>query len=64
MAGKYDHIDFRPTASVAAAAARGLVLRQKAKKSHKGVIHRQVCLAHLVISVSVKVNAPVKCAVE
>jgi hypothetical protein len=36
MAGKYDHIDFKPPKSVAAAAARGLELRQKAKKSHKG----------------------------
>jgi len=36
MAGKYDHIDFRPPKSVADAAARGLELRQKAKKSHKG----------------------------
>ena len=36
MAGKYDHIDFKPPKSVADAAARGLELRQKAKKSHKG----------------------------
>jgi hypothetical protein len=36
MAGKYDHIDFKPPKSVADAAARGLALRQKAKKSHKG----------------------------
>jgi len=36
MAGKYDHIDFKPPKSVAEAAARGLALRQKAKKSHKG----------------------------
>lgn len=36
MAGKYDHIDFKPPKSVAEAAAQGLALRQKAKKSHKG----------------------------
>jgi hypothetical protein len=36
MAGKYDHIDFVPPKGVAAAAARGLELRQKAKKSNKG----------------------------
>ena len=36
MAGKYDHIDFKPPKSVADAAAQGLALRQKAKKSHKG----------------------------
>lgn len=36
MAGKYDHIDFKPPKSVADAAARGLELRQRAKKSHKG----------------------------
>lgn len=36
MAGKYDHIDFKPPKSVADAAARGLDLRRKAKKSHKG----------------------------
>lgn len=36
MAGKYDHIDFKPPKSVADAAARGLALRQKAKKSNKG----------------------------
>lgn len=36
MAAKYDHIDFKPPKSVADTAARGLALRQKAKKSHKG----------------------------
>lgn len=36
QAGKYDHINFVPPKSVADAAARGLELRQKAKKSHKG----------------------------
>lgn len=36
MAGKYDHIDFKSPASVAQTAARGLEIRQKAKKSHKG----------------------------
>lgn len=36
MAGKYDHIDFKPPKSVAETAARGLSLRQRAKKSNKG----------------------------
>ena len=36
MAGKYDHIDFKPPQGVADAAARGLELRKKAKPSHKG----------------------------
>ena len=39
--GKYDHINFKPPPSVAAAAARGLELRRKAPKSRKGGLDPQ-----------------------
>jgi len=39
--GKYDHIDFKPPQSVADAAERGLNLRRKAPKSHKGGLSPQ-----------------------
>jgi hypothetical protein len=39
--GKYDHINFKPPTSVADAAARGLELRRKAPKSHKGGLDPQ-----------------------
>ena len=36
MAGKYDHINFRPPTSVANAAKRGLKMRSKQSKSNRG----------------------------